>query len=745
MYRTVHELERRKPSVVNGAPHCVNARLNAGRFVHVPPTDQPAFKPEPTPAFMRARRAAMEWDAESLEKRLLPASPASPTAPPAAARGRWRGGALVAAVVVAVVLVAFLETDEAPRVELVEALAGEPHGGAAGAVRGAGGGWAVVAACAGRKNALRVALPSWVAADGVAEVLVVDWGSAPPLAPVVEAALKGKQRAGVDVRVVRVDGEKEWCLTRAYNLAFNATVQDKILKVDCDYSVHPDILTEHPLRDGLPDYYAGYYVNSRDANEMHLNGAMVIRKRQFWAIGGFDERIQSYGYDDEDLYKRLDTRGFEKKNVSFDHITHIPHDDNARAQDGVKFPRVQIDYNKQLLNKLHRPWTASSRMSEYVRVDPENPASALVASYTPLSVQELSTEDVRAELWGLALGQRLRDDYEVPWGVILSMEPAMKELLLANMNRRKLDAHIDEVLDQGENTPRIFLIHVQNGLGNRIRVLGSSLAFASNTGREPVLIWESDKHLSGLFGDIFNASGVPFAVMNKFGPQWPLAPAAKFEAAWAKFNFYNYMVPEEKNTLMVDDKSKHIYYKAASVIKSPLTSWNEANEQILALPVRDDIQAIVHEVGVEAEDMVGVHIRNRSLSEDIADLDDYRKLYGDEDTAILEKWRSKTSYLNFVDEMRALLENGTTSKFFVATDTVAVLPKLRSLLPDGTVLSIARDCDDRSAHCIKYAMADLLTLAKTKMLLGSTWSSFTECAMRLGGPKARLAGTDFAV
>lgn len=39
---------------------------------------------------------------------------------------------------------------------------------------------------------------------------------------------------------------------------------------------------------------------------MHLNGAVFLRHADFWAVGGYDERIQTHGWnDDEDLYNLL--------------------------------------------------------------------------------------------------------------------------------------------------------------------------------------------------------------------------------------------------------------------------------------------------------------------------------------------------------------------------------------------------------------------------------------------------------
>lgn len=46
---------------------------------------------------------------------------------------------------------------------------------------------------------------------------------------------------------------------------------------------------------------------------------------------------------------------------------------------------------------------------------------------------------------------------------------------------------------------------------------------------------------------------------------------------------------------------------------------------------------------------------------------------------------------------------------------------------------------------MRYALIDILCLAKTKDIYGSNWSSFTEAAERFGRKAAKLAGKDFAV
>lgn len=49
----------------------------------------------------------------------------------------------------------------------------------------------------------------------------------------------------------------------------------------------------------------------------------------------------------------------------------------------------------------------------------------------------------------------------------------------------------------------VLVMHVQNGLGNRLRALAGGVALARVTGRVPLIVWERDAHLSAGFRDLF--------------------------------------------------------------------------------------------------------------------------------------------------------------------------------------------------------------------------------------------------
>ncbi|KAI0559317.1 Nucleotide-diphospho-sugar transferase [Gracilaria domingensis] len=588
---------------------------------------------------------------------------------------------------------------------------------------------------------LREALASWLDVRLASEIIIVDWSSEPPLRPIVDEIVSASN-SSVRVRLIRVDNEPEWVLSRSYNLAVHHATNEIVFKVDCDYVMHRDAIAVHPLKHSQSLFYTGFYMNSRNANEMHLNGALVVSQTRFWSIGGYDERIQTYGFDDDDLYERLEASGAERLNVSFDHFTHISHEDKIRTQEGVRFPRVQIDINRLILEKIGQPWNKTFQRSQYEQVE-DNP-DLLRANYIPPALKTLVTAEEYTEIRRLSLGRRMHDDYGMPWGIIQSMASRAAEIFLDNMNKRKKAMGIDEVID-GDVRPRFVLIHVQNGLGNRLRSMGSGISFAEKTGREPIVIWEKDEHFDALYSDIFDDSDVKFPVMDEFEPTWPLAGNIQYDTVWGDIDYYNYMLQEDVGKFIVDNPDKSIYFKSSAIMNSNVTTWASENEPIRKLPVRKDIISIASPIYSKGMAQVGgVHIRNRSLDEDIPGADN-RGMYYEEDAALLDKWRATTKMDNFVGTIRAMLNNGTVQKFFVASDTVQVCRRLKDMFGEDRIMYIDRECNDRGTECEKYAMADLLVLSKVKVLLGSTWSSFTGAAMRLGGPKALLAGTCVSV
>lgn len=626
-------------------------------------------------------------------------------------------------------------------------------------------GVSLVAVCMGRHDTIKKTVPAWLAVNKVNEIIVVDWSSDPPLEPIIRQ-IPGSER----INVIRVNNEPQWVLSRAYNLAINATSYSHAIRTDCDYNIEPGFVEAHRKLIESPTqtaegkhYYAGNYNLARNENEVHLNGAVFIRRNDFLNVGGYDERIQTYGWDDEDLYNRLGSSGLEKHNISYDHVSHVEHSNSGRAQSGVKFVTVEIDLNSLLLAKL-KPWNKDVSSASRYSVGKSSKGNLLEVSAAtkPKALKELVTAEEYENAWAEALGRRLHDSYFLPWDIIAVLPIKPKEMLLRRImgrmeNREKakraeLDAagRKNEMVDiDSLPTPRVLVCHCMHGLGNRLRALGSCMSYAKESNRELIVVWAPDSHIEAKFSDMYKS---PLVVLEKMPVEWPFHEVEKWDAVWGQFKFHNYMEMEGngaiKGAKILDFPNKHMYYKGAYIMEpenTELTNWDKDNAQLRTLEPIDDVRNMLKQLelkGLGSKDVIGLHVRNRTLEKDIKNVD-FIKEYGSEATKTMDMWRHKSGVHNFVKEMNRIIKEKPNVKFFVATDTYEVIGELERIFGAERILSFKRSCDERDGSCVKFAIADLYALAKCKTLYGSNWSSFTEVAMRLGGVKAKLAGEDF--
>jgi len=197
----------------------------------------------------------------------------------------------------------------------------------------------VSAICAvmNRTEILKVSIHSWIQNKNIDEFIIVDWSSTPPI-PDLE---KLDQR----IKIIRVNGKKKWRLTKAYNLALHNASNEIIMKLDADYILNPyfNIFDYLELKKGEFINAEWFPLNSIDngAGFMRfLNGFLYVRKDDLNKIGGWNEAIENYGYDDRDCYLRLEDSGLKKKILEMNKdelfIYHNPHLDKKRYENCPK-------------------------------------------------------------------------------------------------------------------------------------------------------------------------------------------------------------------------------------------------------------------------------------------------------------------------------------------------------------------------------------------------------------------------
>ncbi len=263
-------------------------------------------------------------------------------------------------------------------------------------------GISVFTACMNRGGNLEKALRSWLAFPDIQEIIIVDWSSDESLTPLVKKYQDGR----IVLAIVR--DQKKWILTHAFNLAARLTTHDKIFKIDADVEILPGFFEKHVLRPGI--FFTGNWANQRNENEQYLNGMIYLYRDDFFRVNGYNEYIQMYGWDDDDLYGRLQNQGLRRGDISNDTLHHIGHEHRTFHQDATRdifsLPDseraiIQILMNRFISQEME-PWSVKRTMRDF-RI--EKQMDNLVTCY-PL---EYESRLIPPELWEVSRIVAVRD------------------------------------------------------------------------------------------------------------------------------------------------------------------------------------------------------------------------------------------------------------------------------------------------------------------------------------------------
>lgn len=188
-------------------------------------------------------------------------------------------------------------------------------------------GYSLVTCSMNRTEYLHESIQTWNELEELNEIVVVDYSSEKPI---LQSDLP-KPKFGKKIILVRVNKEKMWVLSHAYNLGISFAQYDKLLKIDSDIKLSKDFIRSHPLDKNK--FYCGNWQHARNENEIHFNGQLICNTSDFFAVNGYDERIITYGYDDTDLYERLKNNIQCKQfNFNYDKMDHIESDSELRVK-----------------------------------------------------------------------------------------------------------------------------------------------------------------------------------------------------------------------------------------------------------------------------------------------------------------------------------------------------------------------------------------------------------------------------
>lgn len=211
----------------------------------------------------------------------------------------------------------------------------------------------LVGACMNRQGNLLKVLPSWLA-SGADEIVIVDWSSTQPLWPML---------AHIDdprLKVVRIEDEPRWILTHAFNVGLRLARRELVFKLDADIELAPGFLKLNRFKPG--EFVRGFWKSAVDAGEpdqRYTNGSFGAFKADLRAIGYYNERIQTYGWDDSDLYARLSgSLGRAGRLLAHGSLCHL-HQEEAQRLENQSISQAHVlgrfapTEHENLVNKFH--------------------------------------------------------------------------------------------------------------------------------------------------------------------------------------------------------------------------------------------------------------------------------------------------------------------------------------------------------------------------------------------------------
>lgn len=290
---------------------------------------------------------------------------------------------------------------------------------------------------------------------------------------------------------------------------------------------------------------------------------------------------------------------------------------------------------------------------------------------------------------------------------------------------------------RGSKTGLVFSAYTQFGMSNRLRAIASAIAYCDEHGYWLRIIWVKDKHVNACLDEVVNIR------------------ASNLLDVWCEYNekelglvdyvVYNHMDtnrPREKFREIVPS-DRHIFVQSGFRLKKRegvnLFPDQVENNILRSIVPNTEVKSLIESIKLPKE-FVGVHIRQTDPERELGNIQaDYseRSL-----SQLKSSFLEQNSVERFVGHLRTLVSQGKRV-FYVAADDPGIYARLRENVANATILFLPRDCTDRSSRCLKFALADLEILGKSKMVLGSFWSSYSEVAGRLTGKPPKLAGVDF--
>lgn len=273
-----------------------------------------------------------------------------------------------------------------------------------------------------------------------------------------------------------------------------------------------------------------------------------------------------------------------------------------------------------------------------------------------------------------------------------------------------------------------IIINPIGGLANRMRSLAGGLSLAMDLGVDYQIIWQKNWEINAEFCDIFEkcaliSDKIEYPGLIKYALAY-LSPRKRnaFISALTLRRFGLYLFDEHPpmSTLSKETDSnlriKEMVERCLSegkdcFISSGLNFADYTDDFYRSLfrpagHILDQVQLIEKSMG---EKRIGIHIRRT-----------------DNSVSILHSPDSL-----FIQEIDRIISNDSSLKFYLATDDEKTKERFCRAFP-GYIFTSPRAACRSTKSGITDAMVEMVLLSRTKLVLGSYYSSFSEAAALLG-------------
>lgn len=239
----------------------------------------------------------------------------------------------------------------------------------------------------------------------------------------------------------------------------------------------------------------------------------------------------------------------------------------------------------------------------------------------------------------------------------------------------------------------LLVLEATGGLCNRLRAVVTGAAWAEENARNYAVVWRTGAYFEARMEDL---------VTDRYRQIPPLV-ARGLAALSGGYTADTSLGSHLAHRLLVTRTGNQLLHANGEAIREgPLL-----RKLTPAAPVRQRVRSL----GTWNEPVVGVMIRAHAMS--------HRKTLD----ASPPSW--------FYRRMADLRATDPHVRFFLSTDSPPVSAEVHALFPG--VLELPKPSKYNSREAIQDAMADLYLLSGCTYILGSYWSSFSECARGLSG------------